>query len=57
VLNIICLHAYNPIGRLKWEEHKFEASQGYTARPCLKKKKAYVYKDLYIYIHYYSWYY
>jgi hypothetical protein len=32
-------HAYNPtLRRLSQEDQKFEASLGYTARPCLKNK-------------------
>jgi hypothetical protein len=27
------------LGKLRLEEHKFEASVGYTVRPYLKKKK------------------
>jgi hypothetical protein len=37
MLSMVYTAVIPTLGRLKWEEPKFEASLGYIAKPCLKK--------------------
>jgi hypothetical protein len=40
-----CTSVISALGRLRQKDHVFEASLGYTKRPCLKKEKL-MYTDL-----------
>jgi hypothetical protein len=44
--NNACMPVIPALRRLRQEDHEFKTSLGYIARPCLKIKEEYVWKDL-----------